>query len=81
MKDSGIRIRVEEELRMEFLEACRREDQTAAQVIRGFMRTYAEERCPKAQSELFCAPKAKTIRNHDPSSSKEQLSKRVLGSA
>lgn len=53
MKDSGIRIRVEEELRVAFLEACRREDQTAAQVIRGFMRTYVEERRTKAQSEIF----------------------------
>ena len=44
MKDVGLRIRVQRELRQSFLEACRAEDKPAAQVIREFMRDYVRER-------------------------------------
>jgi hypothetical protein len=40
MKDVGLRVRVERELRDDFLEACRVHDRPAAQVIREFMRDY-----------------------------------------
>lgn len=40
MKNSGLRIRVELELREKFLEVCRQQDRPAAQVIREFMREY-----------------------------------------
>ena len=40
MKDSGLRIRVERELREQFLALCRQQDRPAAQVIREFMRAY-----------------------------------------
>ena len=43
MKDSGLRIRVERELREKFLEICRQQDKPAAQVIREFMREYIGE--------------------------------------
>jgi len=43
MKDSGLRIRVERELREKFLAACRKQDRPAAQVIREFMRTYVAD--------------------------------------
>ena len=39
-KDVGVRIRVERTLRNAFIEACRAEDQPAAQVIRKFMKQY-----------------------------------------
>ena len=39
-KDSGLRIRVQRELREEFLDVCRAQDKPAAQVIREFMRKY-----------------------------------------
>ena len=42
-KDSGLRIRVERELRNKFLELCRRQDRPAAQVLREFMRGYVAE--------------------------------------
>jgi hypothetical protein len=42
MKDSGLRIRVQRELRDRFLGACRAQDKPAAQVIREFMRQYVE---------------------------------------
>lgn len=41
-KDAGFRIRVERELRDEFVDACRAHDRPAAQVIRDFMRQYIE---------------------------------------
>lgn len=39
-KDSGLRIRVERELREKFLETCKAKDKPAAQVLREFMRKY-----------------------------------------
>lgn len=42
VKDSGLRIRVQRDLRDKFLEACRTQDKPAAQVIREFMREYVE---------------------------------------
>ena len=40
MKDVGLRIRIQKELRAQFLEACREQDRPAAQVLREFMRDY-----------------------------------------
>lgn len=42
MKDVGLRIRVQKELREQFLQACRAQDIPASQVLRGFMREYVE---------------------------------------
>ena len=42
MKDVGLRIRVQRELREQFLEACKTQDKPAAQVLREFMREYVE---------------------------------------
>ena len=41
-KDSGLRIRVQRDLRDKFLDVCRTQDKPAAQVIREFMRDYVE---------------------------------------
>jgi Ribonuclease G/E len=46
MKDSGLRIRVQRDLRDKFLEVCRTQDKPAAQVIREFMRDYVEHHGP-----------------------------------
>ena len=43
MKDSGLRIRVERDLRERFLETCRQIDRPAAQVLREFMREFIAE--------------------------------------
>ena len=43
MKDAGLRIRVQRELREKFLEVCRAQDKPAAQVLREFMREYVIE--------------------------------------
>jgi hypothetical protein len=44
VKDVGVRIRVEKDLRDEFLETCRSQDTPAAHVLRQFMREYVAER-------------------------------------
>ena len=55
MKEVGMRIRVEPELREEFTEACKRKHVPAAQVLREYMRDFV-----KAQSKL-AKPKNKSV--------------------
>ena len=43
MKDSGLRIRIERELRDKFLTICREQDRPAAQVLREFMRAFVAD--------------------------------------
>lgn len=43
LKDAGLRIRVERNLRDQFLAVCRAQDRPAAQVLRHFMRQYVAE--------------------------------------
>ncbi len=49
MKDVGLRIRIEPELREEFIQMCHDKHIPAAQVLREFMRQYV-------QSNKECAP-------------------------
>ena len=53
VKESGLRIRVENDLREAFLTTCKREDLTAAQVLRAFMRSYVEQKAGGVQPDLF----------------------------
>lgn len=46
MKDVGLRIRIDRQLREAFLAACKAEDKPAAQVLREFMRDYVEQSAP-----------------------------------
>ena len=57
-KDAGLRLRVERELRDEFVEVCRGEGRPAAQVLRDFMRGYVARNRAMAQRDLFIAPAA-----------------------
>jgi hypothetical protein len=43
MKDVGLRVRVQRDLREAFLEVCRAQDKPAAQVNREFMRKYVRK--------------------------------------
>lgn len=52
-KDAGLRLRVEREIRQEFVEVCRAEGKTAAQVLREYMRDYIARNRAAAQGELF----------------------------
>jgi predicted transcriptional regulator len=51
-KDSGLRIRVERELREKFLALCRAQDRPAAQVLREFMRDYIAKHRPTNASRI-----------------------------
>ena len=43
MKEAGMRIRVETELREEFVEVCKRRHLPAAQVLREYMREFVKK--------------------------------------
>ena len=43
MKDAGLRIRIEKELREMFLQTCRQQDRPAAQVLRKFMLEHIDD--------------------------------------
>ncbi len=52
--DIGLRIRVDDVLRREFIDVCKAKDTTAAQVLRAYMRTYVEQHGEEAlQHSLF----------------------------
>lgn len=53
IKDAGLRLRVEREIRQEFVEVCRGEGKTAAQVLREYIREYIARNRAAAQRELF----------------------------
>ncbi len=53
MKESGFRVRVESTLRREFIDLCKSQDLTAAQVLRAYMRDYIERHKDVRQGELF----------------------------
>jgi len=52
-KDVAFKIRVEEDLRRAFVDACKVEDRPAAQVIREFMRDYLQKKQQEMQPSLF----------------------------
>lgn len=52
-KDVGLRIRVEKDLREAFVRACRNQDVAASEVLREFMRAFAEHQGGGAQANLF----------------------------
>jgi len=56
IKDCGMRIRVEKELREAFVQACRARDRAAADVLRDFMRAFTNSQQP-GQVDLFDSPK------------------------
>ncbi|AQQ20720.1 hypothetical protein A8D61_20770 [Burkholderia cenocepacia] len=58
-KDVGVRIRVEKELREAFQGACLAENRQASDVLREFMRSFADKHSGGLQASLFAAPKAK----------------------
>lgn len=56
MKDAGLRIRVERELREAFRSACAAENRDASEVLREFMRSFADQRHAGKQASLFALP-------------------------
>ncbi|WP_080380701.1 hypothetical protein [Burkholderia pseudomallei] len=55
MKDVGVRIRVEKDLRNAFLAVCQTEGRRASDVLREFMQTYVDRR-QGGQRDLFTGP-------------------------
>ena len=54
MAEVGLRIRVDDALRGDFVETCKLQDTTASQVLRAFMRAYVEQNAPGLkESTLF----------------------------
>ncbi len=58
MKDTGLRIRVQRDLRDKFLQVCRTQDTPAAQVIREFMRVYVGHHSPSVEPADSPSPSA-----------------------
>lgn len=56
MKEAGMRIRIDPELREAFITACRGQDMPAAQVLRGFMREYVRK-CQRVQARVTEVPR------------------------
>jgi hypothetical protein len=55
MKDAGLRLRVEKQLRKEFVGACHLQGKHAADVLRTFMREYVAREAGGMQTSLFQA--------------------------
>lgn len=58
LKDSGMRIRVEKDLRDAFVQACRAQNRAAADVLREFMRAFTDDQ-QQGQGDLFADTKRK----------------------
>lgn len=74
-KDVGVRIRVEKELREAFQRACLAENRQASDVLREFMRAFADRYNGGLQASLFVTPatesktrQARTGHKGDPTS-------------
>lgn len=61
-KDVGIRIRVEKELREAFQGACLAENRHASDVLREYMKSFADRRGGGLQPSLFTTVPAKQAR-------------------
>ena len=57
MKDVGLRIRIQKELREQFQAACKAQDKPAAQVLREFMREYVQRSADETKQDSERAPK------------------------
>lgn len=53
MKGSGLRIRVDDDLRQEFLETCKTQHRPAAQVLREFMRSFVKKHKSDSSSDTL----------------------------
>jgi hypothetical protein len=53
MKDAGMRIRIEPELKDAFIQTCRDAHTPAAQVLRSFMREYVQQNLKKSNKQVL----------------------------
>jgi antitoxin component of RelBE/YafQ-DinJ toxin-antitoxin module len=66
-KDSGLRIRVEKDLRQAFVQACRRQGLVASSVLRDFMQRYADRNWNGFQGNLFQVSDANATKRREAS--------------
>ncbi len=72
MKDVGLRIRVQRDLREAFLEACGAQDKPAAQVLREYMGEYVADhesdmvRFEQVNQEVLTEDMTEMLRNNPP---------------
>lgn len=59
-KDAGLRIRIENDTRRDFVDACRAEGKVASQVLREFIRDYIGSHSRTQQPDLFSAEEPKS---------------------
>lgn len=62
MKDAGLRIRVEKQLREEFVGTCRLQGKHAAEVLRDFMSAYVAQERGGRQASLFATGSRATVK-------------------
>lgn len=65
MKECGLRVRVENDLKEAFINVCKQDDLTAAQVLRAYMRLYVEQKGGGLQKDLFQAANIKMVKSGD----------------
>jgi len=53
MKDAGLRIRIEPELRDAFIQTCHESHTPASQVLRAFMRDYVQQHKKKSTGQAL----------------------------
>ena len=63
-KNVGFRLRVEKELRSQFVEACREQGKPAAYVLREFMRDYVKQYIANRQGNLFITEQPNSAKIH-----------------
>lgn len=56
IKNVGLRIRVNKELRQAFQDACSAQNRCASEVLRDFMQVFADKSQGGSQADLFVAP-------------------------
>lgn len=61
-KDVAFKIRIQSQLRQEFLDACEAEDRSAAQIIREYMREYVARYHKELQQPLLPETERPTTR-------------------
>ena len=64
MKTAALRIRIEPELRDQFVNACKENDHSAAQVLRAFIRKYLNDIEFQRQMDLFPTKKDNSETNN-----------------
>jgi hypothetical protein len=62
MSEAGLRIRVDDSLRRDFIGTCKLQDTTAAQVLRAYMRSYVEQHGHDLQQTSLFGPLPKRRR-------------------